>query len=125
MPLDAVAQHYWDDRVESAAIGMLATSDTRSVVEAAQLLGVHGSSAAKAPLLDRLAKWSAEWQGRAAELVPHGPSPAWSPKSIENNLVNALFQNSRFALTKDEVAKIRTLCVTDQCRSDVDSSRSR
>jgi hypothetical protein len=96
------------------------TNDTRRVVQAAQLLGIHGSSAATAPLLERLATSSAEWRGRAADLVPRGPSASWSPESVENNLVNALFQNRRFDLTKTDVARIRTLCVTDQCRSEAD-----
>ncbi len=96
------------------------TLGSRDATKKYQVIGIHGSSAAKAPLFDRLAKWSSEWHGRAAELVPTGPSAVWSPESIENSLVNALFQNRRFELTKDEIVKIRTLCVTDQCRSEAD-----
>jgi hypothetical protein len=119
-PLTAVADHYWDDRVESVALAQLMVADVRNVIDAAQLLGSHGSSAVKQPLIDRLATWSAEWQGRASELVDLGPGVAYPPQAIENNLVNALFHNERFALTKDDVANMRTLCLTDQCRTDVD-----
>ena len=119
-PLTAVAEHYWDDRVESATMAQLEVADARTVVDAAQILGAHGSSAAKQPLIDRLVAWSAEWQGRAGQLVAHGPGAGYPPETIENNVVNALFQNQEFALTKEDAAKIRALCVTDQCRTDVD-----
>jgi hypothetical protein len=119
-PLTSVAARYWDDRLESAAIAQLTAADVHKVIDAAQLLGGHGSSAAKQPLLDRLAAWSAEWQGRTAELVPFGMGVADPPQVIENNVVNALFQNERFALTEDDVANIRRLCLTDGCRTNTD-----
>jgi hypothetical protein len=120
-PLTAVAAHYWDDRVESAAVQTLESTDIAQVIGAAQLLGGHGSSAAKRPLLERLKSWSAEWHGRAAELITRGPSQSYLPDAIENNVVNALFENERFALTKEDVVAIRGLCVTDQCRTNVDA----
>jgi hypothetical protein len=119
-PLTAVAAHYWDDRVEAAAVQTLESADVGRVIDAAQLLGRRGSSAAKRPLLDRLTSWSAEWHGRAAELVGRGPDSGSSPALIENDVVNALFQNERFALTKADALTIRGLCVTDQCRTTVD-----
>jgi len=39
---------------------------------------------------------------------------------IENYMVNALFHNDRFALTTDEATSIRALCVTDECRANVE-----
>jgi hypothetical protein len=119
-PLSAVAARYWDDRVEAAAVEALQNSDVRQTIDAAQLLGRHGSSAAKRPLLDRLKSWSAEWRGHDADLVARGPGQSYSPALVENNVVNALFQNERFSLTKADVAEIRALCVTDQCRANVD-----
>jgi hypothetical protein len=124
-PLGTVAGHYWDDRVESAAIAQLTAADVRKVDEAAHLLGSHGSSAARQPLLDRLGAWSAEWKGRVAELVPLGTGMADSPSLIENNVVNALFQNERFALTDADVAYIRALCLTDGCRTNLDALEAR
>ena len=118
-PLAMLADHYWDERVESAAIAQLTVADVRKVIEAAQLLGSHGSSAAKQPLLDRLAAWSAEWKGRVAELVPLGTGVPDPPSLIENNVVNALFQNERFALTDADVASIRALCLTDGCQTNI------
>jgi hypothetical protein len=120
-PLSALAAHYWDDRVESAAIWALKDADMRGVIDAVNALGSHGSSAAMQPLLDRLATWSAEWQGRATELDLTGRGPTFpSPAPIENSIVHALFQNARFLLTANDVANIRALCVTDPCRTNVD-----
>jgi hypothetical protein len=45
---------------------------------------------------------------------------AYHPLVIENNVVHALFHHERFALTNDDVANIRTLCLPVQCRTDVD-----
>jgi hypothetical protein len=122
-PLTAVAAHYWDDHVESAAIAQLRTADVRKVADAALLLDRHGSSAVKQPLLDRLVQWSAEWQGRATELSARSPGVGSDdpPQMIENSVVSALFRNPRVVLTEDEVASIRALCVTDGCRTNVKS----
>ncbi len=114
-PLVAVSRHYWDDRVEALAIAQLEESGIQNVVEAAQLLGERGSSTAKKPLLDRLAQWSAQWRDRADQLGK-GRMELSSPERIENFVINALFQNPQFALTVDEIANIRSLCLTDQCR---------
>ncbi len=123
-PLPALAEHYWDDRVESVAIVELTTAaDISRVSNAARLLGDHGSVAAKQPLLDRLAEWSKEWHGRATELVFQPSLP--SPSLVENSVVNALLQGAtRFALTKSDGATIRALCVTDNCRAMVDARAS-
>jgi hypothetical protein len=118
-PLPLLAARYWDDRIESVALAQLMDADAERASSAAQLLGSHGSSAVKQPLLDRLEKWSKEWQGRAAELVA-SPFTLSSAARIENSVTNALFQNKRFALTTDDVVHIRALCVTDACRTNVD-----
>jgi hypothetical protein len=118
-PLRAVAARYWDDRVEAVVVAQLMDADTEKASDAAQLLGSHGSRAVKQPLLDRLEIWSAEWHGRAAELVVSRPIVAW-PARLENSITNALFQNERFALTKTDAAHIRDLCVSDECRTNVD-----
>lgn len=86
--------------------------------DAAYVLGEHGSLATKQPLVDRLSKWSAEWQGRTAELNPHLPYD--SPPMLWRALVQALFRNAQFALTPTGVANIRALCLSDDCRTTVD-----
>jgi hypothetical protein len=115
-----VANRYWDNRLETVAFAHLRSANDRFVMQAAQVLGKLGSLAAKQPLLESLAKWSGEWQGRAAELarIPTGESYS---AVIENNVVNALLENAQFALTPEELAGIRSLCVTDQCRNALDA----
>ena len=39
---------------------------------------------------------------------------------LENALTNALFENPRLTLSADEVTRIRGLCVTGSCRSNVE-----
>lgn len=121
-PLFQLAARYWDARLESAVIEQLAATDVSRVADAAQVLGLRGSIGAKRPLIERLAQWSAEWHGRAAEWMDAGPgAPALtSPRRIENSLSNALFQNQQFRLTGEDVSTIRRLCITDDCRTNVD-----
>jgi hypothetical protein len=115
-----VANRFWEDRLEPVAFAHLRSANDRFVVEAAQVLGKHGSIAAKERLLERLAKWSSEWQGRAAELAAIGLGGSYSA-AIENNVVNALLENPAFLLTPDELTRIRSLCVSVSCRNALDS----
>jgi hypothetical protein len=119
-PLPLLAARHWDDRVETVVLAQLMDADVGRASGAAGLLGSYGSGAVKQPLLDRLEKWSAAWQGRAAELVALS-STSTSPARIENSVTNALFQNERFALTKTDATHILALCVTDGCRTNVDA----
>jgi hypothetical protein len=118
-PMRGVAAHYWDARLEAVAIDELQAPTSERVVDAAQVLGAHGSAAARQPLLDRFTAWSTEWRGRAMELVQHGPMPP-APVLVERHLVDALLSNPHFVLTAADVVTIRALCVTDDCRATVD-----
>jgi hypothetical protein len=117
-----LAPRVWDEPVEAAAIQHLAGEDIDEVADIAQILGRHGSAKVRDPLLDRMTRWAAEWRGRSRELddrrIGIGPGP-W-PARIENAVTNALFDNPRVALSAEDKARIRELCVTDGCRSNVD-----
>jgi hypothetical protein len=123
-PFEQLAPRYWDASVEALVIRQLMSPTIDDVRTAAQVLGRYGSVAARQPLLDRLTSWSNEWRGRAADLIPAGPRTYPSPEQIENALTNALFDNPRFALTRDDAMRIDALCVTDACRINV-GARSR
>ena len=71
-------------------------------------------------MLARLERWEAEWRGRAAALV-YDPRVMDAPRELESWLINALFENPRLSLTADERTRIRTLCVSDACRTAVDA----
>jgi hypothetical protein len=112
LPLKQLAARYWDPRLETAAIKRLDDKDPNEVALAAQTLGARGSSAAKQPLIDRLARLNKE--SRAA--VPARPLSSTATQSIESALAIALCQNRQFTLTPEEASAVRATCVTDSCR---------
>ena len=119
----SLAPRLWDQGIESAALAHLDRGSTRQVVDAAQVLGQHGSAAVEQPLLRRLVRWNEQWRGRDAELaaLTAGPPPFDSPILIEGVLSNALLEARSFTLTADEVARVRSLCLTGGCRDNVDA----
>ncbi len=123
VPWREIAPHYWDDRLETAALAHAEGAGIEGAASAIQILGEKGSAVVKQPLLDRLARWSQAWRGRAADLDRLRGRPVDSPERIENALVNALTANPRLGLTAEDLTTIRGLCVTDACRSIVDVAR--
>ena len=119
-PFDSIARRAWDGNLEKAAIASLESPEIRLATDAARVLGQFGSAAVKATLLARLERWEAEWRGRGAALVSTPASPD-SPAQLEYALIIALVENPRLDLTAVELTRIRTLCVTDNCRSNVDA----
>jgi hypothetical protein len=79
------------------------------------------SAGIKEPLLERLAQWERPWRGCAGELDALQRPPFGSSEQIENALVNALYQNRNISLIAEDVTRIKALCVTDRCRSNVDA----
>ena len=73
------------------------------------------------PLLERLARWEGEWRGRGGELVALRSGRGPWPERIENALTNALFENPRLTLSPEDKARIRSLCVTEGCRSNLEA----
>jgi hypothetical protein len=127
-PWSQLAPRRWDETVEAAVLAHLGSRDDRLVIEAARALEAYGSARVKEPLLARFAAWSAEWREREAELeaLAAGPSAFDSPLVLENSLANALLNGRSVALTDDELARVRGLCVTTGCRGNVDAQpRSR
>jgi hypothetical protein len=126
-PWSELARRVWDERVEDAALAHLRGAEGRLVFDAVQVLGTHGSARVSGPLVERFARWSAQWRGREdelEELAAHGPSVD-SPAVLENALVNALFDNPRILLTPAGVERIRGLCVTTACQEEVDARARR
>ncbi len=104
-----------------AAVQRLMTSDVSRVSRTAEFLRVHGSSAVKSALLDRLRTWSEQWRGRAPELDALRRDPTGSPARVESAIVFALFNATQIVLTQNDAGTIRVLCVTDDCRRTVDA----
>ena len=121
-PWTSLAARLWDERLEQAALAHLERGSARQVAEAVRLLGRHGSAAVKQPLLGRLARWNEQWRGRDADLaaLTVGPPAVDSPIAVESALVDALLNSRSFALTGEEIARVRSLCLTAPCRTSVD-----
>jgi hypothetical protein len=113
-----IAARFWDEQLEHAALAHARSTDPRQAAAAIQALGRYGSAAARQPLIERLAAWEKEWRGRKSELEG---LPLDSPAVIENALVNALLQNRQFALSAEDMARMRVLCVTDGCLKNLDA----
>jgi hypothetical protein len=106
--------HYWDGRLEDAAVVHMQDDDPQGASEAIRVLGRYGSvGVSKEALLRRFEALAIEWRGRADELQA---SPFISAGAIEGALLNALLWNPRMTLTPADRARIRTACVTDYCR---------
>lgn len=112
LPLMQLAPRYWDSRVEAAAIKRLDHKDPTEIAIAAQALGLRGSSAAKQPLLDRLARLNKDARGPLASWPLSSPAI----QSIDFALAIALCQARQFTLSAGETAAARAWCVTDSCR---------
>jgi len=120
-PLSLIASRYWDSRTEAVATGYLMNGTVAVVMAGIEALRSNGSFGAKQSLLDRLARWSAEWRGRDTELAEMQSSRSATPADIELAIVNALFRNVQFKVTIEDAENLRRLCVTDGCRTQVDS----
>jgi hypothetical protein len=119
-PVAEIARRMWNADLETAAVALLESTENRLVADAARVLGSHGSAAVKTRLFDRLVKWEAEWRGRAGELVWR-PGEAEPPAEVEYALSMALLENARIGLTPQDLARILALCVTDNCRRNVEA----
>jgi hypothetical protein len=119
-PLSLMASHYWDSRMEAVATAYLMNARVTVVMAGVEALGSNGSIGAKQSLVDRLAQWSAEWQGRDTELAAMQSSRSATPAVIERGIVDALFGHAQFSITIKDAENVRRLCVTDGCRAQVD-----
>jgi hypothetical protein len=81
-------------------------------------LGRYGSPDAEDVLWAALEALNQEWQGRTAELEG---DPRSTDLQLERALRTALARGDAWVLDSDGMARLRRLCVSDWCRSDVDS----
>lgn len=117
-----VADLHMSPELENIAIAHLGDRDLEVASNAAFMLQRHGSSAAEAPLWQRLEQWHANWAGRESELRydpiaqnnPHG-----FEVGLEEALANALGQGPAWVLDAGKAQRLLALCVTENCRTTV------
>ena len=118
-PLPAIADRFWDARVESAVVTRLLGADLEAASTAAQMLGAHGSKGAREELIARIIRLSEESpsgsQGRT------GDARTDLSTRLENAIVNALFDSRQFeTLDAADIATLRAACASEPCRTQVD-----
>ncbi len=113
--------------LDTVAIRHLDDSDPGVVLDAINAPGKYGGAAVEAPLWKRFEKWHEEWKDRAAELQPRfiaGP-PNLDPSSrIGPALRDALALAPGWLTDAEKLKRIRSLCLTDSERQQLDSQRT-
>lgn len=88
---------------------------------AATLLAKYGPPSAEAFIWQRFERWSAKWHDYADQLqpTPGRPNNFEGERWLQNNLYLALGQAQAWKLSRSDYDRLSTLCVTDECRSQV------
>jgi hypothetical protein len=109
--------------LEAAAIDHLDDSDTQVVISAIETLGHKGSTAAAQPLRAHFEHWHRSWDGRQEELrYTHAQNhPDSMQGMVEITFLQSLGRAQAWLTGEEELRDLRSLCVTDNCRSQADS----
>jgi len=127
--LGSVAKLHMSTEVEEAATAALEDEDPEVVSQAADVLGRFGSADAEKLLWRRLERWHEATQSRSEEMTNQnagipafGASESSGQAMIEQALRVALLGGQAWFLDPEKLNHLRGLCLTDQCRRDVDSA---
>jgi hypothetical protein len=124
-----IAKLEMNDQVEAAALIALEEKDPEVVSQAANVLREFGSPAVEARLWQRLEKWNSERASMAVALKEQQPGlPVYSGSSnagealIELGLQQALSRGQQWLIDSEKLKRLRSLCLTDNCRTEVDQT---
>jgi hypothetical protein len=108
---------------EARAIADLENADPDAVIAAAETLGRHGSPSALEPLRAAFARWHATWDGRGADLQHSHvvDRPHARQAMVEDAFRQALGHGQAWLTRSSELHELRALCVTDNCRTQIDN----
>ena len=116
-----VGRHAWSPAFEKILGNLPASSPPIALQSATELLGQYGSPAAEDVLWAALEVLHQKWEGHAADLEREPRSPELR---LERALWIALAQGGTWVLDADGLTRLRRLCVSDWCRSEVDQWRA-
>lgn len=105
--------------VELRAIADLDDADPDAVIAAIETLGRHGSPASLGPLRAAFERWRATWDGRVSDLrySYSADRPHARQAMVEDAFRQALGRGHAWLTQSSELWKLRSLCVTDNCRT--------
>lgn len=117
-----VASLHNDLLLQEIATASLNDTDPQVAANAANYLGTYGTAAAEAPLWARLADWSSQWKGRAAELryVPGESTDGTNQAGLGSNLITALGAGQGWLTSEINLTRLLDLSVTPDQRSQVE-----
>jgi hypothetical protein len=120
--LRRVATLHMAPAVEAAAIAHLGDPDPQVVNNAADTLGRYGSRAAEQALRAHFERWHHAWEGRAEALrYSHAqPRPDSMQRMVESTFLQALGRGQAWLAGEGDLRKLRSVCVTDSCRTQSD-----
>ena len=109
-------------RVEAVAVAHLDDPDPQVVISAAETLGRYGSRASQQPLRAQFERWHRAWEGRQEELrYSHAAgSPECDARDGRAAFLQALGRGQAWLTDDSGLRELRTLCVTDNCRTQAD-----
>jgi hypothetical protein len=108
--------------VEAAAVAHLGDPDPQVVSGAAETLERYGSPASAQALRAHFERWHRTWEGRAEELrYRHAEvRPDSMQGMIESAFLQALARGQAWLADTGDLRELRTICVTDNCRTQCD-----
>jgi hypothetical protein len=108
--------------VEAVAVAHLDDPDPQVVISAAEALGRHGSRASAKELRAQFERWQGTWAGRQEELRnSHAEDrPNAMQGMVELTFLQALGQGQAWLTDQVALRELRTLCLTDNCRTQAD-----
>jgi hypothetical protein len=111
--LPAIAARFMSPDVEDATLSLLAHMDGWAAADALRMLQRYGSPRASAPIWRAFRRWNARWRDRKEELSSL-ETHSWDA-SLEYLFPMALRSSSAWRLDDRDLARMRALCVTENC----------
>lgn len=120
--LTEVGRLHASPTLDAVAIALLDHEDRSVAADAARLLGENGSPAARKALWERFGRWCEQWKDREADLRYRSdgyPFPA--EVELERALKEALTNAKSWVLAPEDLAVLRSFCVTRNCLQELES----